>query len=115
MYIEPYVPVPQVVIVGRSPAVHVFDDPGMPCSSGTSSSSTTEGSTPTIRIRSSARTALDFAHLGIGSASAIVVVTQGHYDELALERALATHAAYIGVVAAENEESSPGLLLGALA
>jgi len=110
VYIEPYVPVPQVVIVGRSPAVHaltiqaralewdvvVVDDGGIE----------TEHPHPEL-----VRTALDFAHLGIGSASAIVVATQGHYDELALERALATDAAYIGVVAAEKRASA---LLGAL-
>src|SRR4029077_20162357 len=110
VYIEPYVPVPQVVIVGRSPAVHaltiqaralewdvvVVDDGGIE----------TEHPHPEL-----VRTALDFSHLGIGTASAIVVATQGHYDELALERALATDAAYIGVVAAEKRASA---LLGAL-
>jgi xanthine dehydrogenase accessory factor len=110
VYIEPYVPVPQIVIVGRSPAVHaltvqaralewdvvVVDDGGV------------EADHPVPEL---VRTVLDFAHLGIGPASAIVVATQGHYDELALERALATDAAYIGVVAAEKRASA---LLAAL-
>ena len=70
VYIEPYVPVPQVVIVGRSPAVHaltiqaralewdvvVVDDGGIE----------TDHPHPEL-----VRTALDFAHLGIGSASAL--------------------------------------------
>ena len=46
------------------------------------------------------RTTLDLSGLGIGAASAIVVATQGHYDDLALEAALATDAGYIGVIAA---------------
>ncbi len=45
------------------------------------------------------RTALDLSGLGIGGASAVVVATQGHYDDLALEAALATDAGYIGLVA----------------
>ena len=45
------------------------------------------------------RTTLDLDGLGIGPSTAIVVATQGHYDDLALEAALATDAGYIGVVA----------------
>ncbi len=52
------------------------------------------------------RTSLDLSGLGIGPSTAIVVATQGHYDDLALRAALATDAGYIGVVAAEKRASS---------
>ena len=92
-------------MVGRSPAVHactvqartlewdvaVIDDGGGPT---------------TTRIPSSCARRLDLSELGIGRATAIVVATQGHYDDLALRAALATDAGYIGVVAAEKRASS---------
>ena len=52
------------------------------------------------------RTTLELAGLGIGPGSAIVVATQGHYDDLALEVALATDAGYIGLVAAEKRAAA---------
>jgi xanthine dehydrogenase accessory factor len=47
-------------------------------------------------------TSIDLAGAGAGGSSFIVVATQGHYDELALERALATGAAYVGLVASRK-------------
>ena len=52
------------------------------------------------------RTTLDLADLGIGPTTAIVIATQGHYDDLALQAALATEAGYVGVIAAEKRASS---------
>jgi xanthine dehydrogenase accessory factor len=92
-------PPPQVVVIGRSLAVFalsklaralewdvaVIDDGG----------SASDHPHPEL-----VRETLDLSGLGIGRASAIVVATQGHYDDLALEAALATEAGYIGLVAA---------------
>jgi xanthine dehydrogenase accessory factor len=105
VYVEPFVPRPQVVVVGRSPAVHalatqarsigwdvaVIDDGGR----------ASEHPHPEV-----VRTTLDLAGLGIDGSSAIVVATQGHYDDVALRAALATDAGYIGVVAAEKRAST---------
>jgi len=105
IYLEPFLPVPQLVVIGRSPAVHaltvqarslgwdvaVIDDGGAP----------DEHPHPEL-----VRTSLDLTGLGIGPSTAIVVATQGHYDDLALRTALATDAGYIGVVAAEKRASS---------
>jgi xanthine dehydrogenase accessory factor len=105
VYVEPFLPRPQLVVVGRSPAVHalavqaralewdvaVIDDGGR----------ADEHPRPEL-----VRTTLDLSELGIGPASAIVVATQGHYDDLALEAALRTDAGYIGLVAAEKRASS---------
>jgi xanthine dehydrogenase accessory factor len=105
VYIEPFLPAPQLVAVGRSPAVHaltvqartlgwdvaVIDDGGR----------VLEHPYPEL-----VRTSLDLSELGIGPSTAIVIATQGHYDDLALRAALATDAGYIGVVAAEKRASS---------
>ncbi len=50
--------------------------------------STTAATPPSIRIPELVRTTLDLAGLGIGPSTAIVVATQGHYDDLALRAAL---------------------------
>jgi xanthine dehydrogenase accessory factor len=98
VYLEPVPPRPQLVVIGRSPAVAalaqmgralewdvaVIDDGGSP----------DEHPTPEV-----VRTTLDLSGLGVGVGSAVVVATQGHYDDLALEAALATDAAYVGLVA----------------
>ena len=42
---------------------------------------------------------LDLRAAGVTSASCVVVATQGHYDEAALEAALESGAAYVGLVA----------------
>ena len=43
---------------------------------------------------------------GVDDRSFVVVATQGHYDEDALERALATPAAYVGLVASRKRAAS---------
>ena len=101
VYLEPVHPRPQLVVVGRSPAVHalalmgqalewevvVIDEGGKP----------DEHPVPAL-----VRTTLDFSDLGVGVSSAVVVATQGHYDDLALEAALRTEAPYVGLVAARK-------------
>ena len=49
------------------------------------------------------RTELDLSGLGVGPSTAIVVATQGHYDDLALRAALGTDAGYVGFLQADYE------------
>ncbi len=107
VYVEPFVPGPQLVVFGRSPAVHaltiqarsigwdvaVVDDGGR----------AGEHPYPEL-VHTQSGTGL--SGLEIGPSTAIVIATQGHYDDLALHAALATGAGYIGVVAAEKRASA---------
>ena len=98
IYLEPNLPAPQVVVIGRSPAVDaiaavataigwdavIIDDGGQP----------DDHEHPEL-----VRTSLDLEELTIDKATAVVVATQGHYDDVALSAALGTDSGYIGLVA----------------
>src|SRR6266536_1427479 len=100
VYLEPNLPPPHVVVIGRSPAADtiaalahalewratIVDDEG---------SADHPGGIPVVAE-------LDLAGLGVDSATAVVVATQGHYDEAALEVALGTGAGYVGLIASRR-------------
>lgn len=100
VFLEPMLPQPHVVAVGRSPAVKtltqlagaldwrvtVVDEGGR--------SDDHPGAAEVIGTMTMPE--------GIDSGTAIVVATQGHYDEPALEAALSTDAGYIGLVASKR-------------
>ncbi len=106
VFMEPMLPKPHVVVVGKSPAVKTLvgllaamdwratvvaegdDAAAFPASAGVVSSVT------------------DMEAIGIDDATAIVVATQGHYDEPALEAALASPAPYIGLVASAKRSAT---------
>ncbi|HEX2053994.1 MAG TPA: XdhC family protein [Actinomycetota bacterium] len=102
IYIEPHLPTPQLVIVGRSPVVDtmatlanglgwrtvIVDDEG--------------GSLSDHSVADQVWNSLDLKGNGVNAGSYVVVATLGHYDEDALEAALATDAAYIGLVASKK-------------
>jgi xanthine dehydrogenase accessory factor len=102
IYIEPHLPTPHLVIVGRSPVVDtlatlanglgwrtvIVDDEG--------------GSLSDHSVADEVWNTLDLKGSGVNAGSYVVVATLGHYDEDALEAALATDAAYIGLVASRK-------------
>ncbi len=92
VYVEPVLPQPQLVAIGRSPAA-----------------ATLAALAEALGWRS---TVIDDADLSSVEPGAFVVVaTQGHFDEEALQRALETSAAYVGLVAsAKRAESVLGYL-----
>ncbi|MCW2610737.1 MAG: xanthine dehydrogenase accessory factor [Actinomycetota bacterium] len=110
VYLEPVLPKPAVVVIGRSPAVDTLaslagelgwrptvvddDGPGADHPAG-------------IRVHAS----LELGALGVDGNTAIVVATQGHYDEEALQAALDTDAAYVGLVASRKRTESVFALL----
>jgi xanthine dehydrogenase accessory factor len=98
VHLEPSLPAPQVVVVGRSPAVDALA--AMAEAIGWASVIVDDGGTADEHARPDlVRTKLDLDGLVIDAATAVVVATQGHYDDLALEAALATPAGYVGLVA----------------
>jgi xanthine dehydrogenase accessory factor len=80
VYVEPVLPAPRVVAVGRTPAVEVL-----------------LGLAQLLGWRVAAVD--DPAALTADGRTAVVVATQGHDDERALESALRTDAGYVGLVA----------------
>ncbi|MFP5331611.1 MAG: XdhC family protein [Acidimicrobiia bacterium] len=80
VYVEPFLPAPDLHIVGSSPMTE-----------------TLSALAETLGWRVTRTEDADFA--GLSEASMIVVATQGDFDEPALEAALATPARYVGLVA----------------
>lgn len=102
VFMEPVLPQPHVVVVGRSPAVKtlvkllvamdwrasVVDDGG-----------DGSGFSDEVHVVTDVG---DVASLGVDETTAVVVATQGHYDEPTLESVLATRTPYIGLVASSQ-------------
>lgn len=88
VFVEPVLPSPHLVVVGSSPM------------------------TGTLRriaevVGWRAEVVTEVEEIGrAGERSYVVVATQGHFDEPALEAALATPAAYVGLVASQKRASS---------
>ena len=101
LFVQPVLPKPHLVMIGRTPMVGtltslaktlgwrtvVVDDRGDP------------DSHPDAGL---VVTTLDLEAAGVGENSLVVVATQGQYDELAVDKALGTKAAYIGLVASRK-------------
>jgi xanthine dehydrogenase accessory factor len=101
VYVEPVVPQPHLVITGRSPAVAALA--AMAGALGWRTVVVDDGGDPAdYPAAGRVVTSLDFEEAGVTDRSWIVVATQGHYDEDALERALVTSASYVGLVASPN-------------
>ncbi len=112
VFLDPVLPSPTVVVVGGSPSVHVLaglldvldwsvivvDDGGE------------AASYPSRATVHTTLAALD--RMTVPAGAAVVVATQGHYDEPALESALASDASYIGLVASRKRAET---VLGYLA
>ena len=101
VYLEPNLPIPQVVVIGRSPAVDAMAATAL--AAGWDAAIVDDGGRPDEHARPElVRTKLDLSELTIDRATAVVVATQGHYDDLALAAALTTSAGYIGLVASSK-------------
>lgn len=101
VYVQPVVPQPHLVVIGRSPAVAALAS--MAGALGWRTLVVDDGGDPAdYPAAGRVVTSLDLNEAGVTERSWIVVATQGHYDEDALERALATPAGYVGLVASRN-------------
>lgn len=105
VYLEPMLPPPHLVAVGRSPAVDALAQ--MATALGWRAVVVDDGGSPEDHPGASqVVTSLDLAAAGASERSLVVVATQGHYDEEALEQALRAGAAYVGLVASRKRAES---------
>jgi len=95
VYIEPVVPAPHLVIVGRSPMAHTLADLA-----------------GALGWRTDVVAGEDFTAAAAGPGSMVVVATQGHGDEEAVEQAVAARPAYLGLVGSHRRGAA---VLGYLA
>jgi xanthine dehydrogenase accessory factor len=95
VYIEPVVPTPHLVIVGRSPMAHTLADLAS-----------------ALGWRTNVHDGPDFSAADMDGRSIVIVATQGHGDEEAIEQAVSAFPAFIGVVASRKRGEA---LLGMLA
>jgi xanthine dehydrogenase accessory factor len=101
VYVEPVLPQPHLVVIGRSPAVGTLAS--MADTLGWRTVVVDEGGlAEDYPAADRVFTTLDLSEADVTERSVIVVATQGHYDETALEAALATPAAYVGLVASRR-------------
>src|ERR1700683_4720112 len=85
VYVEPVLPVPRLVVVGRSPMAHAL-----------------AALAQVIGWRVVLRDWPQFADSDVSERSIVVVATQGHGDEEAIERAVAARPSYLGLVASRK-------------
>jgi xanthine dehydrogenase accessory factor len=95
VYVEPVLPTPRLVIVGRSPMANTLADLAR-----------------ALGWRTELLDGPDFSAADVDARSIVVVATQGHGDEEAVEQAVAGYPAYLGLVASRRRGES---LLGYLA
>jgi xanthine dehydrogenase accessory factor len=95
VYIEPVVPAPHLIVVGHSPMAH-----------------TLAKLAGDLGWRTDVVGAAAFPSEQVQAQSMVVVATQGHGDEEAVEQAVGAHPAYVGLVGSRRRGES---VLGVLA
>jgi xanthine dehydrogenase accessory factor len=95
VYVEPVLPVPHLVVVGRSPMAHALAELAQ-----------------VIGWRAVLKDWPEFSESDADERSIVVVATQGHGDEEAIERAVAVRPSYLGLVASRKRGAA---VLGYLA
>jgi len=95
VYIEPVLPTPHLVVVGRSPMAQTLANLAR-----------------TLGWRAELIAGQDFTSADAGERSMVVVATQGHGDEEAVEQAVAARPAYLGLVGSRRRGAA---VLGYLA
>jgi xanthine dehydrogenase accessory factor len=81
VYIEPVQPAPHLVVVGHSPMAHTLTDLAR-----------------ALGWRTDLKAGQEFSSADADERSLVVVATQGHHDEEAVEQAVAARPAYLGLV-----------------
>jgi xanthine dehydrogenase accessory factor len=101
LFVEPVLPKPHLVLIGRTPMVRTLT--GLAKTLGWRTVVIDDRGDPEAHPQADhVITTLDLAAAGVGENSLIVVATQGQYDELAVDKALGTNAAFIGLIASRK-------------
>lgn len=103
VYLEPVVPAPQLIVIGRSPGAEALVRMGEVLGWRAALVDDEAGLHPTV---DNVITELDLDSLEITERDFVVAATQGHYDEVALEKALTTGAGYVGLVASAKRAAT---------
>jgi xanthine dehydrogenase accessory factor len=85
VYIEPVVPTPQLTVVGRSPMAHTLADLAQ-----------------ALGWRAAVHDGPDFSAADLSAHSIVIIATQGHGDEEAIDTAVSAFPAFIGLVASRK-------------
>jgi xanthine dehydrogenase accessory factor len=85
IYVEPVVPTPQLTVVGRSPMAHTLVDMAR-----------------ALGWRAEVHDGAEFSAAELTARSIVVVATQGHGDEDAVERAVTARPAFVGLVSSRK-------------
>jgi len=85
VYIEPVSPTPHVTVVGRSPMAHTLGDLAR-----------------ALGWRADVQDGPDFSAADVDTHSIVVIATQGHGDEQAVETAVSAYPAFVGLVASRK-------------
>lgn len=103
IYIEPVLPKPHLLILGRSPVAQVLARLGLAINYTVSVVASEADQQNFSGIKLMVQRDFNLADLKVTPETSIVVSTQGEGDEEALERAANTNAAYIGFVASKTK------------
>ena len=106
IYIEPVAPKPHVVVVGRSPMAETLVQMAQVIGWRTVLVDPVGGSSENHPGVERVVSRLDFKEAGVDGRSLVVVATQGHHDEEAVEQALAAGPAYLGLVGSRQRAAS---------
>ena len=106
IYIEPVEPKTHLVVVGRSPMVEALVQMGQAIGWRTVLVDPDGGSAESHPMAQCVVSELDFKLAGVDERSLVVVATQGHHDEEAVEQALVAGPAYVGLVGSRPRAKS---------
>lgn len=89
IYMEPHVPLPQLILIGDSPVI-----------------GTLKSLAEMVDFNVMQLTSADLSQLHIDERTSIIVATHGYYDEDALEQALRSPAVYVGMVGSHRRAAA---------
>jgi xanthine dehydrogenase accessory factor len=112
IYIEPVQPKPHLVVIGRSPMVETLVQMAQAVGWRAILVDADGGSSDDFPLAERVVSGLDLKEAGVDGRSLVVVATQGHHDEEAVEQALMAGPAYVGLVGSRQRAAS---VLGFLA